>query len=53
MAVSGSQKTRIGPTSPAVGIKVTISAKSESGVTATVLNFGRGLMRGMFRGFIR
>jgi hypothetical protein len=53
MAVSGNQKTRIGPGLPAVGIKITITAKAESGITTTVLDFGRGLMRGLMRGFVR
>jgi hypothetical protein len=50
MAVSGSQKTRIG-IGPAVGIKITITAKADGGGGGlTVLNFGRGLMRSMSRG---
>jgi len=53
MAVSGNQLTRIGASISAVGIKLTITAKAEGGVTTTILDFGRGLMRGMFRGFAR
>ena len=52
MAVSGSQLTRIG-TGMAIGIKITILAKAASGVTTTVLDFGRGLMRSMHRGLAR
>ena len=53
MAVSGSQKTRIGASISAVGIKLTIVAKAPGGITQTVLDFGRGLMRGLFRGIAR
>jgi len=53
MAVSGNQKTRIGASISAVGIKLTITAKAPGSITETVLDFGRGLMRGMFRGITR
>jgi len=49
MAVSGNQLTRIG-TGSAVGIKISILAKSPSVVLETVLDFGRGFMRAMNRG---
>ncbi len=52
MAVSGNQLTRIG-TGPAVGIKITILAKAASTITETVLDFGRGFMRAMYRGIAR
>lgn len=53
MAVSGSQKTRIGASLSGVAKALSISAKAPSTVTETVLDFGRGLMRGLFRGFSR
>jgi len=53
MAVSGSQKTRIGGQVSGVGIKQTFTPKAVGGVTETVLNFGRGLMRAMSRGVKR
>ena len=53
MAVSNTQKTRIG-TGQAVGIKVDITAKAASGApTVNVLHFGRGHMRAMNRGIKR
>ena len=53
MAVSGSQLTRLGSSLSGVGIKLTILAKAESGVTNTVMIFGRGLMRAINRGLVR
>tara|TARA_R110000772_G_C13310276_1_gene440139 strand:- start:655 stop:816 length:162 start_codon:yes stop_codon:yes gene_type:complete len=53
MAVSGSQKTRLGAYLSGVGKKLTITAKTPDGITETVLDFGRGLMRAMSRGIER
>lgn len=38
MAASGSQKTRIGPGVPAVGIAVTIVAKAASGAAGRIMS---------------
>jgi len=53
MAVSGSQKTRIGASIAGVGKKEAFTAKAAGGVTTTVLDFGRGLARAMQRGLFR
>jgi len=43
MAVSGSEKTRIGASISGVGKKMTFSAKSPSGVTASLLLMNRSI----------
>jgi len=54
MAVSGSQKTRVGASLSGVGKKLTISPKSPSvGGGLNILDFERGLTRGMMRGTAR
>lgn len=53
MAVSGSQLTRIGASIAGTGKKLTILAKAASGITETILDYGRGLMRAMTRGMKR
>ena len=54
MATSGNQKTRIGASISGVGKKLTITAKGTgTPATETVLDYGRGLMRGMTRGSFR
>ena len=53
MAVSGTQKTRIGGQVAGVGIKQTFTAKAASSITETTLDYGRGLMRSMARGMSR
>lgn len=54
MAVSGSQKTRIGASLSGVGKKLAISPKSPSaGGGLNILDFERGLTRGMMRGTAR
>ena len=53
MALSGTQKTRIGASLSGAGKKLTITAKAASGVTNTVMIFGRGLMRAINRGLVR
>lgn len=54
MAVSGSQKTRIGASLAGVGKKLSISPKSPSvGGGLTILDYERGTARGMKRGVAR
>ena len=54
MAVSGSEKTRIGASVSGVGKKLSISPKSPSvGGGVDLLDFERGLKRGMMRGMAR
>ncbi len=54
MAVSGTQKTRLGASISGAGTTITILAKAASGApTLNLLNFTRGLGRGQFRGISR
>jgi hypothetical protein len=54
MAVSGSQKTRVGASLSGVGKKLAISPKSPSvGGSINILDLERGLTRGMMRGIAR
>jgi len=53
MAVSGSQKTRIGGHLSGVGIKQSFSPKSPGSITETILDYGRGMFRAMTRGMGR
>ncbi len=54
MAVSGSEKTRIGASLAGVGKKLSILPKSPStGGGVSILDYERGLKRGMFRGVAR
>ena len=52
MACSGSQLTRIGYGVP-MAIAITITPKSPSVITETILDFGRSFMRAMVRGYTR
>ena len=53
MAVSGSQKTRIGGQLSGVGIKQSFTAKAAGTITETILDYGRGMFRAMTRGMAR
>jgi hypothetical protein len=54
MAVSGSQKTRIGASLAGVGKKLTILPKDPSaGGGLNILDYERGMKRGMVRGMAR
>lgn len=53
MAVSGSQKTRIGASLSGVGKKLAISPKAPSIGGVSILDFERGIKRGMMRGVAR
>ena len=53
MAVSGSQKTRIGGQVSGVGIKQSFTAKAAGSITETALDYGRGMFRAMTRGMGR
>lgn len=53
MAVSGSQKTRIGGQVSGVGKAQSFAAKSPGSITETILDYGRGFMRAMSRGIKR
>ena len=53
MAVSGGQKTRIGGYLAGVGKVQAFTAKAPGAITSTILDYGRGLMRGLTRGMKR
>ena len=53
MAVSGSEKTRVGASISGVGKKLSISPKSPSVGGVSILDFERGLKRAMMRGVAR
>lgn len=53
MAVSGSEKTRIGASISGVGKRLTITPKAASGATKNMLDFERGFKRGKVRGMAR
>lgn len=54
MAVSGTQKTRVGASLSGVGKKLTIAPKAASvGGGVNILDFERGRTRGMMRGTAR
>ena len=54
MAVSGSQKTRIGASLAGVGKKLTVTPKAAgTGGGLNILDYERGIARGMKRGIAR
>jgi len=53
MALSGNQKTGIGILGFVGRARNVILPKLPADVTTTVLNFGRGIMRGINRGLMR